>query len=123
MRKISAFFPHLISIVSGIALWIVIPAITGNPEAWGVPIYYYGGMPLITIECLFLGYFYPARNWQWSLEVTLSQAVFLSFKWPSSNLLPMGFMFLAVLSIPYFLGSYVGALLRRRFGKHESVNA
>jgi hypothetical protein len=121
MKKVSLrdIVPHSIAIASGLALWIIIPIITGNREAWGSSIYYYAGLPLITLECLVLGYFFPYRSWRWVLDVYLSQAFIITVQGPTSNLLPPALVFLAFLSIPFLGGSYAGAFLRSRYGKRH----
>ena len=119
IRKIGNYIANSITAGTGLALWIVIPAFTGEPDAWGSSIYYAVGMPLLMVECTFLGYLIPEYWWQWGLTATLSQAIFLIIKWPTSNLLPLALMFLVVLSIPYLVGGFLGVLLRKKIDKEK----
>lgn len=114
MHTIWKVIPHVIAIGSGILLWVIIPLVTGNLEAWSENIYFLFGMPLLVFECFLLGYILTKCYWwYWGVEISLSQAIFIIAKWPTSNLLPFAFIFLALLAFPYLLASYIGSRVRQ----------
>jgi hypothetical protein len=117
MRKIRNYIANLISAGTGLALWIVIPAFTGDPDVWGSSVYFTVGIPLLMVECSLLGYLIPDCWWQYGLTATLPQAIFLIIKWPTENLLPLGLIFLFFLSILYLVGGFIGVLFRKKFDK------
>lgn len=40
MHKAGTYVAYVIAAASGLSLWVVIPALTGDPEAWGSGLYY-----------------------------------------------------------------------------------
>lgn len=116
MQDVRYYVAYAITAVSGFAIWIIIPAVTGDPEAWNSGLYYKVAIPLITLECGLLGFILPNRWWHWGLVVSAAQAIFIIAKWPTSNLMPPSLIFLFVLSIPYLVGGYLGALISKKFG-------
>lgn len=117
MHKAGAYVAYVIAAASGLSLWVVIPALTGDPEAWSSGLYYKVGIPLLTVECALLGYFIPERWWHWGIVIALAQAIFMVFKWPTSNLLPPSLIVLFFLSTPYAAGGFLGSQFRKRFGR------
>ncbi len=117
IREIGNYIAYSITAGTGLALWIVIPTFSGEPDAWGSGIYYKVGIPLLMVECILFGYLIPERWWQWGLTATLSQAVFMIIKWPTSDLLPPALMFLVLLSIPYLVGGFIGVQFLKKLGK------
>jgi hypothetical protein len=109
---------YVIAFCTGLAQWVVIPLITGNPEAWGSSIYYKFGMPLETLECCILSYYERERWWHWGTCIIISQALFMIVKWPTSNLLPPMLVFLIIVSVPYLFGGLIGALIRKRVDRN-----
>jgi hypothetical protein len=119
IKRITEYIAATIVAGTGIALWLVIPIITGEQAAWDSALYFKAGMPLIMLECTVLGFFFPPRWWQWGLLTALSQAIVMIIKWPTSNLMPPAVLFLFILSAPYFLGGFIGARLKKRIKQNK----
>lgn len=109
MRQLKGWFAYLIAAGVGLAIWIVLPLVTGEPEAWNSSLYYKVAIPALTIICGILGFTVPDRWWHWGFVVTSAQVSFMVAKWPTSNLLPPAVVFLLLLSIPYFVSSFLGS--------------
>ena len=120
MYTIWKLIPHAIAIASGISLWVIIPLVTGNFEAWSEKIYFLFGMPFLVLECFLLGYILTKRYWwYWGVEISLSQAILIIIKWPTSNLLPIAFLFLVLLTFPYLVASYIGSRVRQALDRRK----
>jgi hypothetical protein len=108
------YFAYAFAVGSGLAVWIIIPLITGDPEAWNSGAYWKIAIPALTMECAILGYFIPERWWHWGIVVTIAQAIIMLISWPTSNLLPPSLIFLSILSIPYLASAFLFSRLRRK---------
>ena len=121
VRRLLTYFAYLIAASAGLALWIVIPMFTDNLEAWSTNLYYTIGIPTVMVVCLLLGYLVSKPWWHWGLSAYLSQAIFIIAMAPTSNLMPPALFVLAIFCIPYFLGGFLGALLKKRSDKKRKT--
>jgi hypothetical protein len=67
MLKLRDYVACALAVGSGLSVLIVIPAITGDPEAWNGGLYWKAAMSLLALECGIMGYFVPERWWHWEL--------------------------------------------------------
>jgi hypothetical protein len=56
----------------------------------------------------------PSRPWRWVLAAMFTQAAILFLSDPSANLLPLGLIAFAVLSLPLMIPAAIGARLGRK---------
>lgn len=110
MEKIA----YLISGVSGIAVWLVTSWLSNEPEAWDSKYYFFYGLPLMMLVAGLLGFAAPARPWRWGLVMLGAQAAIAIIQNPTANLLPLGLVIFAVLSIPCLATATAGSFLRRK---------
>lgn len=113
----SYWWLYLISVMSGIAVWLTISFFTGEREAWDSRYYFTYGLPLMVLLAGVLGFVVPNRPWRWAVTVMASQALVAILQNPTANLLPLGLLVFVVLSIPLLISAYLGGVLRRRLGR------
>lgn len=111
MRQTVCWFGYLVTASAGLALWIVLPFITGEAEAWNSSIYWCLAIPALTLICGLLGFVAPDRWWHWGLVAVSAQAsvILARANWSTSNLLPLALLFLFLISTPYFVSGLVGS--------------
>ena len=102
---------YVIAVLTGVLVWIVISAVSGRREAWDAPWYFSVGYPIICAVSLVLGYFAPVRTWRWGLVPFAGQFVWLLLIQGPGNLLPLGIIVFAVISLPAVIAAKVGAYL------------
>lgn len=110
--KIYSWPMYAISAISGVSIWISISFITGTDEAWDSFFYYRYGLPLMFFITGVLGFLVPIRVWRWGVTIMASQAIFLMIQKLDANLLPLGLVLFAVLSIPCIATAYFGAFIK-----------
>lgn len=104
---------YAISLGSGLVVWVGLMLFGNRKEGWDHPFYFSVGMPFLFLVALYLGYRNPVRVWRWGVLPMAAQAVVAILKNPTANLLPLGLVFLAFLSLPLIGGAYLGARLNR----------
>ena len=114
MAKNMEKFAYLISGVLGIAVWLMTSWLTNEPEAWDSRHYFVYGLPLMMLVAGLLGFAAPARPWRWGLIMLGGQGVVAVIQHPTANLLPLGLVMFALLSIPCLATAAVGSFLRRK---------
>lgn len=100
--------------VCGAVVWIVIAAVSGRNEAWDSGLYFSVGVPAVCLLSMALGYFEPARSWRWGAIPLLGQFLWMLVSQGPGNLLPLGVVVFAVLSIPSIATARLGAWVRTR---------
>lgn len=106
----------VITVLTGAAIWLVIEKLGHRREAWDCALYFKAGIPLAVLAAAVAGAIQPARPWRWGLLVLFSQAGVAFIQNPTGNLMPLGLIVFAVLSIPAIMTAYLGAWIfgRRR---------
>jgi hypothetical protein len=104
----------IFAVAIGAAIWIFIAAVTGRREAWDSGAYFAIGMPLACLLSFSLGVVEPTRSWRWGLAPFAGQFLSLLVMQGVGNLLPLGVIAFAVLSIPAVIAARIGAALGTR---------
>ena len=116
MKHFSLF---ILSVATGILLWVISPTLTGQSEPWDSPL----GIPYLFVAGFGLGFLGYERPWLWPLGLYLGQFIYgaSTFLQPYSGgganmFFPLGM----ILLIPYSLVSLVGAVLAAALRKKRS---
>jgi hypothetical protein len=104
----------LAAVATGAAIWIFISTVTGRREAWDSGAYFSLGIPLACLLSFVLGVVEPARSWRWGVAPFAGQFLSLLVMEGVGNLLPLGVIAFAVLSIPAVIAARIGAALGTR---------
>jgi hypothetical protein len=108
------------AILIGVVAWeAAVPAGT-RKEAWDLPVYWQIAYPMMVAGSFVLGILGPSHPVRWGLLVGLGQGVWslivTSLQKGISNLLPLGLIMFAILSVPCIAAAWLGAWLGRRLG-------
>ncbi|MDH4328102.1 MAG: hypothetical protein OEV77_06255 [Nitrospira sp.] len=98
---------------SGIGVWVLVSAISGEREAWDSPWYLFLGMPSICAVAAVLGYIDRTGPWRWGVLPIAAQAGWMFMTQGFGNLWPLGIAFFFVLALPPTAAAYIGAVFRR----------
>ncbi len=79
---------HVLSALSGAALWLATSAVSGRREAWDASIYWTVAYPVGIALAAIMGYCVPERAWRWGLTLMLAQAVTLAVSTGEFGLFP-----------------------------------
>lgn len=104
----------LAAFAAGAAIWIFIAMTTGRPEAWDSGIYFSLGLPTACILAFALGVVEPARSWRWGVAPFAGQFLTMLLMQGVGNLLPLGVLVFAVISVPAVIAARIGAALGTR---------
>src|SRR5262245_59544903 len=98
----------------GAAIWALVAVASARREAWGAGLYWSVGMPAVCLLSLALGYLHPARSWRWGVAPLIGQFLCMLLMQGPGNLLPVGVLVFAALSLPSILAARIGAFARSR---------
>ena len=73
--------------------------------------------PLIGLTAAIVSFFAPSRFWRWAMFPFGAQALVAILQNPTGNLLPLGLIMFAILSLPCIAAAWVGGWLGRRIGR------
>jgi hypothetical protein len=104
----------LIAVALGAAIWIGISTVSGRREAWDSGIYFTLGIPVACLLSFALGVVEPERSWRWGVAPFAGQLLSLLIMEGVGNLLPLGVIVFAILSIPAVITARIGATLGTR---------
>jgi hypothetical protein len=99
----------------GAAVWIIVAQVSGRREAWDSGLYFSIGMPAICLMSLAFALFAPKRSWRWGVSPLVGQFVWMLISEGPGNLLPLGMIVFAVLSVPSVIAARIGAYLSTRW--------
>lgn len=105
-----------LSVFSGLAVWLGLMLVSGRREGWDSPLYFPVGIPLLVLVAAILGFLVPVRAWRWGLFPMGTQATIAVALNPTANLLPLGLVLFAMLSLPCLLGAYLGVFVNKVIG-------
>ncbi|HXF54769.1 MAG TPA: hypothetical protein VNK52_11660 [Hyphomicrobiaceae bacterium] len=111
MSRSNDFFPYAASTVCGLVVYMIITVATGKNEAWDDGIYYFVGIPFMSVVAFVLGYLFPIKPWRWAVSMAGGQALGAMMFGSSLNLLPLAMIFMAIVSLPQFLAAFIGSKL------------
>lgn len=80
---------YLISGLTGFIICLGISLITGRKEAWDSGMYFYLGIPVMTIVIFFLAYKNPEKTWRWTLAMAFGQSLAMTAQGGSLSLWPL----------------------------------
>ena len=106
----------LLAAGAGAAIWIVIAAATGRREAWDSGAYFALGIPAVCLVSMALAYARPRSPWRWGILPMAGQLAWMLLAHGPGNLLPLGIVAFAILSIP----SLVAARAAAAWARHRS---
>ena len=105
----------LLSIVTGVALELLVHAISGRREAWDSPLYWTVGLPAAGLISAAIGYLSRGRDWLWSFLVVPSQVTTMMMRnGELGGLWPLAAALSAILSAPFVVAAFLGSSFRRR---------
>jgi len=105
---------YTIAAVVGAGVWIAVSVISGRKEAWDSGLYFTVGMPVLCVCAGILGFIEPTRIWRWAAVPMAGQAVWVLLSQGFGNLMPLGLVVFAFLSLPLLLFAKIGATVGRR---------
>jgi len=103
-----------IALLAGALSWVVIAQGTGRSEAWDSALYFVAGVPLLAALSAALARIAPRHAWRWGIYPYAGQLAAMLVMQGIGNLLPLGLIVFAVLSIASVAAALVAAALRRR---------
>jgi hypothetical protein len=98
----------------GAAAWVAPWLLLGRKEAWDHWSYFAVSIPVMCAAAAYAGYVAKARSWRWPLALALGQLAAALVLNGFGNLLPLGVIVFAILSVPMLIAAAVGAWLGRR---------
>ncbi|HET7575971.1 MAG TPA: hypothetical protein VFK19_05320 [Sphingomicrobium sp.] len=105
----------LASFASGTIIWLIATLLSGGREPWDTGDYWLIYLPAAYVLCGILGYTFPRRTWRWPMMVMLAQLpVMVIVTGSGLGLLPLGIIFLLILSVPGMAAAALGGTLYRR---------
>lgn len=96
------------------AVWLVPWLLLGGQEAWDHWTYFAISVPAMCAVTAYAGFRSKSRWWRWPLTLVVAQFVTLLLLGGFGNLLPLGFVVLAVLAVPMLITAGIGAWIARR---------
>ncbi|MBI3530771.1 MAG: hypothetical protein HY067_22730 [Betaproteobacteria bacterium] len=100
---------YVIAFLAGALVWIVVSKVSGRQEAWDSSLYFSVGYPVLCLLSLAMGYFAPAQSWRWGIVPFAGQFAWLLLSQGPGNLLPLGIIAFAMVSVPAIVAAKVGA--------------
>ena len=113
MRTRESILAHVLSGMTGLALWTMTAIVTGKREPWDAETYWTVSYPLAVFGSVILGFLFPERAWRWAAMLMLMQFVVMIAMGSDLGLLPLGLIVMAILTAPAALAATLAARLRR----------
>ncbi len=104
-----------VALAVGIGTWLAVAHASGKREAWDSAAYFSFGMPTVCVVSMLLGAAEPRRAWRWGVAPLAGQFATMLVTQGIGNLLPLGVIVFAILSIPSVFAARFGAYARRRW--------
>ena len=105
---------YLYACGAGAITWIGTALLGHRSEAWDASLYWVAAYPALALVLAWTSFEMPLRPWRWVLAAMFTQAAALFLSNPSGNLLPLGLIMFAVLSLPLMIPAAIGARLGRK---------
>jgi hypothetical protein len=103
------YWLSLVTVVSGALIWAMVASASGRSEAWDSGMYFTIGIPAGCLLSFALALIEPRRSWRWGVLLMVGQLAWLLLTQGVGNLLPLGVIVFAVLSIPGVIAARIGA--------------
>ena len=98
----------------GAAVWVVPWLVLGRKEAWDHWSYFAFSIPVMCVAAAYAGRRARSGSWRWPLVLGAGQLGAALLLNGFGNLLPLGVLVFAILSVPMLLAAATGAWLARR---------
>jgi hypothetical protein len=104
----------VISIVTGVALELVIHALSGRREGWDSPQFWTIGLPAAFAIAAAMGYLSRGRDWLWTWLIVPGQVMTMMVRnGEIGGLWPLTVILSGILSAPFIAMAFVGSRFRR----------
>lgn len=110
---------YLVATLCGAAIWIFVALASGRGEAWDSGLYFSVGIPAVCLVSMALAFFEPERSWRWGVLPVVGQFVWMLLSQGPGNLLPLGIVVFAVLSLPSIIAARVGASIATKWARRN----
>lgn len=115
----SSILSFLLAALAGAAIWALSSLFTGHAEPWDAGGTYYPAA--LFLAGLLSGLLAAKPLWVLYLGSIVGQAMYMLLFLPSGPLMVVGLAFLALWSLLFIGGAYVGSRVRSRFGRRSST--
>lgn len=105
---------YAIALLSGIAVWVVITALSGRREAWDSELYFTYGIPSLCLVAWLLSYLAPNNPWRWGMIPLVGQALWLFAVQGLGNLWVLGIVMFGIYAVPSIVAARLGAAIANR---------
>ena len=113
------YWLHALAAGGGAAIWFLIAQTSGRQEAWDSGLYFSAGIPALCLISMTLGFIAPERSWRWGVLPMAGQLLSMLVSQGFGNLLPLGVIAFAVLSVPGIIAARIGAFIAVRIRRRE----
>ena len=113
------YWLYLVAAACGAAIWIFVALASGRKEAWDSGLYFSVGIPAVCLVSTAFAFFEPNRSWRWGVLPLVGQFVWMLFSPGPGNLLPLGVIAFAVLSVPPIVTARIGASIATRWARRN----
>jgi hypothetical protein len=113
------YWLYLLAAGCGAAIWILIALASGRREAWDSSLYFSVGIPAVCLASLAFAFFEPDRSWRWGVLPLVGQFIWMLLSQGPGNLLPLGVIVFAVLSVPSIIAARIGAFIATKTGRTQ----
>jgi hypothetical protein len=101
--------PYLMSFFAGLTVNLSIAISAGRTEAWDSNVYYWLGIPLLSLIVFFISRQFPQRAWRWTISMAMGQVFSTVLAGADSALGPIAMVFIIIISVPQFIAGAAGA--------------
>ncbi len=101
--------PYLMSFVAGLTINLSIAISAGRTEAWDSSIYYWLGIPLLSLTIFFISRQFAQRPWRWTISMAMGQVFSAVLAGADAGLGPIAMIFIIIISVPQFIAGAAGA--------------
>lgn len=102
-----------LALLTGLAYWALVSAMSGGVEPWDAPAFWTIAFPGALALSALLGALAPMRAWAWGAIVMLAQVPVVIALAGAGPLLIVGLLYAAVLAVPAAFVSWAGGASRR----------
>lgn len=111
-----------VSIIAGIAVWLVMYLNTGKTDPTRDDIYWRAGYPAFILLSAIFGFFLGYRGWMFACGMLATQLIIVLIFSPRDNpQLPIGLMLYVFFAVPLVIAAFLGGFIARRFHKRRSA--
>ncbi len=105
---------HATAFIAGTMIWVATSVAAAGREPWDTDLYWSIAYPAALLISGGLALLYPVRAWRWCPTLMLAQIPVMIATGSGFNLLPLGLVLIALLSLPAMLVASLAGWLRLR---------